>query len=277
MNPQAIVYNTKVENIPHLATLGFDLQNDIISLDPAAPNSYAWDIAADVDSRGSIKKFAELLIPKSASANQDRLYEFFSATARRVIEDIIVSLGNAGRSAGKQPLWTLRDLVKVASNEDDIKDTLRWHDNSKEVIENIFGLLPQQTSSLMMVLRLPMPRYEAIAERWSMAQEQGRTLSLKKWLNSGDRSVLVLPLEEMLAEEAMLRPLNWTILEDLTRIIFDQTKEQPPKRYFFLENMGRAAEFDGLDLLISHARSHRIEVFLDPQNPDTRATQFRPI
>lgn len=274
MNSQAVVYNTKVENIPLLTTLGFDLRNDVISLDPVAPNSYAWDIAADIDDYYSIKKFAEQLI-QTPSAHKNMPAGFWFSSARGILEDIIVSLRNAGRSAGKEPLWTLQDLIKIARNADDIKDILHWHDESQRVVEQLFCGSPQTTSSVMMTLKECMRRYGAVAERWSLAQEQGRTLSLKKWLNSGERSVLVLPLEETLADEAILRPLNWAMLEVLTHILFCRKKEQPPKRYFFLENMRRAAEFDGLDLLISHARLHRIEVFLDQQNPDTRATLFR--
>lgn len=78
-----------------------------------------------------------------------------------------------------------------------------------------------------MALALQMSRYEAVAKRWSLAQEQGRTLSLKKWLNSGDRSVLVLPFADTHADEEILRPLNGAMLEVLTHILFSQAEEQP--------------------------------------------------
>ena len=70
MNPQAVVCNTKVENIPLLTTLGFDLQNDIISLDPNDPKGYVWDMAADVDDYGSISDCSERLIPTPAARRQ---------------------------------------------------------------------------------------------------------------------------------------------------------------------------------------------------------------
>lgn len=274
MNPQAVVCNTKVEHIPLLTTLGFDLQNDVISLDPNDPNGYAWNMAADVDDYRSISEVAERLIP-TPSAYQNPAAKFWFYSARNVIQDILISLRNAARSAGKEPLWTLRDLVIATSSEKSIVNILRWHDNSQQVVEQIFGHSPQQTSSVMMALALQMSRYEAVAKRWSLAQEQGRTLSLKKWLNSGDRSVLVLPFADTHVDEEILRPLNGAMLEVLTHILFSQAKEQPPKRYFFLENIGRAPEFRMVDTLIAEGRSHRIEVFLDPQNPDSKPSTFR--
>ena len=42
-----------------------------------------------------------------------------------------------------------------------------------------------------------------------------------------------------------------------------------------LENMGRAPEFRMLDFLIAEGRTQKIEVFLDPQNPDSRPSMFR--
>lgn len=260
MNSQAVVCNAKVENIPLLTSLGFDLQNDVISLDPNDPKGYAWDMTADVDDYRSITRVAEQLTP-IPSAYKNTL-EFFFFEARNIVEAIIVSLRNAARSAGKEPLWTLRDLVKVASDDDDIKDTLRWHDNSQQVVERIFRNSGQLETGVKLALRPEMSRYKAVAERWSLAQEQGRTLSLKKWLNSGDRSVLVLPFADTHADEEILRPLNGAMLEVLTPIVLTQTKEQPPKRYFFLVNMGRAPGFGMVDILIAQGRTQNIEVFL---------------
>ncbi|MBA3483217.1 MAG: type IV secretion system DNA-binding domain-containing protein [Pirellulales bacterium] len=263
MSLQAVVYNAKVENIPLLTSLGFDLQNDLISLDPADPNGYAWDMAADINDRQSILTFTEELIPLAASRHQNQ--EFWFTVARNILDAVIVSFRDAARHAGNEPTWTLRDLQQALATPEALADVLRHHDKPDDIRAYYFdGLSDAARLTICHTAYLHIAPLAEVAERWSMAQQRGRTISMKDWVKGCDRSVLVLPLAPT-HEKPSFRPLNRAILGLLTRILLDETNEQPRQRYFFLENVGQAAEFEQLERLVAEGRSFGISVVLDPQ------------
>lgn len=266
---QAVVYNAKGEYLQYLEAFGFDNEVDLFNFDPADPNGYAWDVAADIDTRESIKKFAEQLIPKSVAASQDKQAEFWNSTARAVVEAIIVSLRNAARHAGKEPSWTLRDLVKIGRNDDYIKLVLRWHDTPLEVIEEFFGLQAQQTSSVMLTLRQCMREYDLVAECWYHAKSRGRAISLKKWSLEGGQSVLVLP--DTMENVSSYGPLNKAVMKALAGIwlkdrysfyIDENGNQQKRHRFLIIDEFGEAGQFDELKRIMSQGRTFGIHVVL---------------
>jgi len=266
---QAVVYNAKGEYLQYLEAFGFDSEVDLLNLDPADPNGYAWDVAADIDSRESIKKFAEQLIPKSVAASQDKQAEFWNGTARKIVEAIIVSLRNAARRAGRKPSWTLRDLVKIASNDSYIKEVLLWHDTPLEAVNKFFGHAAQQLSSVMLTLRECMGEYELLAQQWHHAKNRGRAVSLKKWSLEGGQSVLVLP--DTMKNVTSYAPLNKAVMKALADIwltdryslYFDENGQQRKRhRFLIVDEFGEAAQFDELQRIMGQGRTFGIHVVL---------------
>lgn len=266
---QAVVYNAKGEYLSHLEAFGFDSEVDLFNLDPADPNGYAWDVAADIDDRDSIEKFAEQLIPKSTAASQDEQLDFWLGTARKVVEAIIVSFSNAARHAGRNPSWTLRDLVTAASSDDSIKHILRWHDTPVQKVLEFFGLSDAQTSSIMMTLRNCLGEFRLVGNRWHDARNRGRAVSLKKWSLEGGQSVLVLP--NTLENISSYGPLNKAVVKALTGLwlkdeysfyVDAQGKEQKRHRHVFIDEFGQAGHFAELERLMAEGRTFGVNVVL---------------
>ncbi|WP_442483342.1 type IV secretion system DNA-binding domain-containing protein [Aeoliella sp. SH292] len=269
---QAVVYNAKSEYLKYLEAFGFDSDVDLFNLDPADPNGYAWDVAADINDYESIQKFSEQLIPKSTAASQDKNQEFWNGTARTVLEAIIVSFRNAARHAGEEPSWTLRDLVTAVASDDSIKHILRWHDTPVQKLHECFGLADTQTSSVMMTLRNCLSEFRLVANRWYDARNRGRAISLKKWCLEGGHSVLVLP--NTLELVASYAPLNKALVKALTGLWLDDTysiyidengKRQKRHRHLFIDEFGQAGQFDELERLMAEGRSYGVNVVLGLQ------------
>ncbi|MBA3483216.1 MAG: type IV secretion system DNA-binding domain-containing protein [Pirellulales bacterium] len=266
---QAVVYNAKGEYLKYLEAFGFDSNVDLFNLDPADPNGYAWDVAADINDRESIQKFAEQLIPMNASASQDESHEFWMGTARNVIDALILSFRNAARHAGKEPSWTLRDLVTATASENSIKHVLRWHDTPVQKLEQIFGLAESQQSSVRVSLQKFQRDFGLVANRWYDAGKRGRAISLKKWSLAGARSVLVLPNTK--ANVSAYGPLNKSLFKALTDLwlkeenafyIDDKGKQRTHHRYVFIDEFGQAGQLDELDRLMGEGRYFGVNVVL---------------
>lgn len=266
---QAVVYNAKGEYLKYLEAFGFDSNVDLFNLDPADPNGYAWDVATDINDRESIEKFAEQLIPLSTAAARDKNLEFWLGAARTILEAVIVSFRNAARHAGKEPSWTLRDLVTAVSSEDSIKHILRWHDTPVQKVQECFGLSDAQASSVMMTLRECMRPFGLVGNRWYDAKNRGRIISLKKWALAGARSVLVLPNTK--ANISAYGPLNKSLFKALTDLCLKDENafyldefgnERVRYRYLFIDELGQAGQFDELERLMTEGRRFGVHVVL---------------
>lgn len=266
---QAVVYNAKGEYLKFLEAFGFDSNVDLFNLDPADPQGYAWDIAADLNDRESIEKFAEQLIPKSTSADSENPQEFWAGTARTVIEAVINSLWNASRQAGKEPSWTLQDLVIATSSETLIKYILRWHDTPLLIFETIFGREAPQTSSVMITVTQHMKPFHLVANRWHEAKQRGRVISLKRWALEGARSVLVLPntKDNVSAYEPLNRSLfkamtDLWLKDEYSKYLDESGKRCTRRRYVFMDEFGQVGRLSELDRLMGEGRSFGVNVVL---------------
>ncbi|WP_442483345.1 type IV secretion system DNA-binding domain-containing protein [Aeoliella sp. SH292] len=261
MNSQAVVYNVKCDKIPLLASMGFDLENDILSLDPSDPTCYAWDIAADINDYSSIEKFAGEVVSASRIAEKNPNARFWEEMVRGLFSAVIISLRNRALASGEEPTWTLRDLIRALATPESIADILEHHDKGERV-RTLFvdGLSDAMSRSMLMTAQLSIQRLAVVEELWSAANEGGRTISVRNWLDSCERSVLVLPQENV---EIAYRPLNRALLEVLTRLLFEETNDRPRNRYFFLEDVGQADRFDGFEQLMAYGRSRAITAVLD--------------
>ena len=258
---QAVVYNAKGEYLRYLEAFGFDSNVDLFNLDPTDPNGYAWDVAADINDRESIEKFAEQLVPMNTAASRDRNVEFWLGAARRVIEALIIAFRNAARAAGKEPAWTLRDLVTVASTDDSIKHLLRWHDTPVQKEKELFSLSNAQSSSIMLTLRESLGHFALLANRWHDAKKRGRTISLKAWSLNGVNSVLVLPNTK--ANVSAYAPLNMSVIkalaglwlnEEYSLYIDDNGEKQKLHRHIFIDELGQAGNFGELGRIMEEGR-----------------------
>lgn len=266
---QAVVYNAKGEYLRYLEAFGFESDVDLFNLDPTDPNGYAWDVAADINDRESSEKFAEQLVPMSTAASRDRNVEFWLGAARRVIDAIIVCFRNAARADGKEPAWTLRDLVTAASTDDSIKYLLRWHDTPVQKEKEIFGLSNAQSSSIMLTLRESLGHLTLLANRWHDANKRGRAISLKAWSRKGANSVLVLPNTK--ANVSAYGPLNKTVVKALADVwlneeycpyVDDNGVKQMLHRHIFIDELGQAGNFGELERLMEEGRWVGINVHL---------------
>jgi hypothetical protein len=262
---QAVVFNAKGEYLNHLKAFGFDQQTDLFSFDPTDPLGYAWDIATDIDDRTSIEQLAEQLIPLNMAANRDQGLETWLSNARKAVFDVIVSLRNAARAAGRKPDWNLRDLVQAFATSEAFWNVLAWHDTPDDARARYFDLAGPQQSSIFVTLREAMGNYAVTANRWRDLQQRGRIISLKHWARNCGHSVLLLPNTR--ANVTAYGPLNGALLKSLTNIVLQHENTfyldgdgqlQARRRLFVFDEFGHAGRLQDIDLLLGEGRSYGV-------------------
>lgn len=265
---QAIVYNAKKAQLPLLCALGFRIGEDLIVLDPADSRCYAWDVAADVNDRDSIDRFAAMLVQVAKEMSEsggDKV--FWEEQARRVVQAVIISLRNAAFAAGFEPKWNLRDLVNAVSSREMLGLVLRFHDTPQSVRAQFLDLSDAQASSIFLSATSYIERFKSVAQRWAEAERLGRTISFKKWMKNGAKTVLVLPNTEN--NPVVNEPLNRAMFNALTELtnraeyshyIDESGNRRVRKRLFFIDELPSAGRLPDLQALMTQGREFGAQV-----------------
>ena len=265
---QAVVYDAKNEAIPLLKAFGFNEESDLIILDPSNPNCFAWDIASDINDPDSVTHLAQLIVPTQKGGQQSKESEFWEAEARFLIEDVVIAFRNAAFATGKEPSWTLRDLVNALSTEECLRSVLKYHDVPDEVVEK-FRYAPGQLTSILMSARHHVRKFSRTAQRWVEAERQGRKISFKWWAINCPHTVLVLPNTENNVD--VNGPLNQLFVKALTNIFLQRQYSSftdnngawhVRKRYVYLDEVSHLGRTEDLRRLMTEGRSSGVHVVL---------------
>ena len=265
---QAVVYNAKKDHVPLLSAFGFNVESNLFIMDPADSRCTAWDVAADVNDRDSIDRFAEMLVPVSKEHSAgDGEKSFWEEQARRVIQAAIISLRNAAMAAGKHPHWNLRDLVNAVATRETLANILRFHDHPESVQSQLLDLSDAQASSIFMSASTYIERFRTIAQRWDEAERQGRKISFKDWMRNHPGSVLLLPNTE--SNPSVNAPLNRAMFNALTELAIrpeysryrdESGNERVRKRCFFMDELASAGRLPDLQSLLTQGRDFGVQV-----------------
>lgn len=266
---QAVVYDAKVENVPFLAALGFKPSRDLIILDPADERCFAWDIAKDFNSRDDIDHLLNLLIPSRAESHRENASaDFFEASARLLIQDIIVSFRNAALAQSRQPAWTLRDILNAIARPDCLRYLFQWHDTPAEAVARL-DIYPATFDGILATARSLINPFRQAAERWDEATRLGRRISFKDWILRGRNTVLVLPNTESNVlvngplNRLMLRALTELVLRNDHSFVYDENNQKHVRRrYFFFDELGDAGKLPTLKRLLTEGREFGANVVL---------------
>lgn len=267
---QAVVYNAKTEHVPILEAFGFNADagpnTDLFILDPRDSRGYAWDIAADIECTTDAEAFAAMLVPIAEKGNQDDKDRIWKTQARRIITAVIVSLRNLTRKTKGRPIFNLHDVLVACSTPEMMQYVLQYHDTPNEIVSQLIDLSDAQASSIYMSATGYIAEFRTVAEQWKVAQQQGRSISIREWARSGANQLLVLPNTP---DDSSFGALNRAVITALRKILLSEEfsfyrdengVKKTKMRYIFIDEFGNAGHLEELQKLFVQGRSFGVSI-----------------
>jgi type IV secretory pathway TraG/TraD family ATPase VirD4 len=240
-----LILDTKVETMSYLLSL--DIQVPIHLLHPLDERSKAWDIAKDCRTPAAIEQLVTNLVPEEKSSNN----RFFTDATRELMRGAIQFLASQGDS------WTLRDLLLLLSNLDDLKLALAKSPSTSMVLQVLGDDITARNvfATLTTVIR----RYETVAAAWATAKER---ISVADWVNSD--SILVLGLHEQLRHP--LSNIYRVFLQLVTEALLDKPETPDVQTFVILDEVRHMGKLAGVRSLCTNGRSRGTSVTLGFQD-----------
>jgi type IV secretory pathway TraG/TraD family ATPase VirD4 len=248
---RALVYDSKKDMRSVLLGMGVP-EERILIMNPFDKRSFAWDMAADVQSVTEATELANLLIPKEGDSQP-----FFSNTARSILRGVIEVF------IEKVPTkWTLRHILLACGNRHILKKLLESHPPTQWLL----GLMEKEKTwlDIQATLNSQLDRFKFIAAAWHRAARQERKTSIKKWL-SGEE-IFLLGNDDNARTE--LDAVNRLFFDKLAQLINDQKTSEAAGRetWIFLDEIREAGKLNNLHSLLLRARSKNCAVVLGFQD-----------
>ena len=175
LDQRAIVFNAKQDVLSILA--GMNLNCPVVTLDPFDARGYAWDMAADITTRTDAETLAANLVPIDEHATQ----KFFDEAVRSLYEEVIVTFIETAPGD-----WTLGDVIFAMRDRERLTRVLKQTEEGRELLKLCFAN-EETAQNIMATVNVRTKPYRSIAGCWQWAKDEGRTVSLTKWL--GEESV----------------------------------------------------------------------------------------
>lgn len=261
--PKAIVYDPKQDFVPVVhGILGarspmtgpLDLYACI--LNPFDSRSVAWDIAADTTNPASARQVAATLVPEDPHSASP----FFTRAAQDIAFGVILAFIESGVE------WDFRDLVLALTLDPALtRKILEFSTSNANRVHSYFSESSETNLSVWSTLQTKIGPYEPIAAGFHHSRE---SISLREWLHSDDRRVLILRTNQAVREA--IDSLNAVLFRRLAEFILDmpdQTEIAPEDRiWVFLDEVREAGRLDGLRSLLNMGRSKGATVVLSFQD-----------
>jgi hypothetical protein len=248
---RALVYDSKKDMISVLLGMGVP-EERIILMNPFDARSFAWDMAADVQYPQEATELANLLIPKEKDSQP-----FFTNTARSILRGVIEVFLN------KEPgRWTFRHILLACEDQEVLRNILKSHAPTKWLL----GLMEKEQTwiDIKSTLDSHLYRFRFIAAAWHAAQKEGRSISIKRWLEG--EQIVVLGNDDNARSE--LDIINRLFFDKLSQLINSQTPAESERKqtWLFLDEIREAGKLDTLHSLLLRARSKNCAVVLGFQD-----------
>ena len=239
LDQRAIVFNAKQDVLSILA--GMNLNCPVVTLDPFDARGYAWDMATDITTRTDAETLAANLVPIDEHATQ----KFFDEAVRSLYEEVIVTF--IGTAPGD---WTLGDVIFAMRDRERLTGVLKQTEEGRELVKLCFAN-EETAQNIMATVNVRTKPYRSIAGCWQWAKDEGRTVSLTKWLS--EESVLVLGNSH--TARPAIRAINQVLFTRLAQLILDQDESKTRRNWIFLDEVRQAGRLAALTDLMVEGRS----------------------
>jgi type IV secretory pathway TraG/TraD family ATPase VirD4 len=239
LDQRAVVFNAKQDVLSILA--GMNLKCPVVTLDPFDARGCAWDMAADITTRLDAQTLAENLVPIDEHATQ----KFFDEAVRSLYEEVIVTFQKTAPGD-----WTFRDVILAMRDRRRLtrvlkrtmagRDLLRLCFANEETAQNVMATVNNRTKP-----------YQTIASSWQWASDEGRTVSLTKWLSQ--ESILVLGNSH--TARPAIQAVNQVLFTRLAQLILNQSESRTRRNWMFLDEVRQAGRLARLTDLMVEGRS----------------------
>jgi len=253
---RSVVYDPKQELYDFLIRLGIP-RSQIIVANPFHQDSASWDLATDFRETAQIDELAEMIVPKSEHASDNR---FFEDVSRILVTDVIESLREI------QPDdWSLRDVCEVCLRMDNLKPILNKTHNGQASwdtylapLESEFG--DRTAQSCLASLQTYVRPFQNLAKYWHSAKN---CFSLDQWhVGSG-----LLLLGADTRRERTLQRVNQLLIRRICQLLLARRQENPiDLTWFFIDEVREAGKLNGLRQLMTSGRSKGARVVLGFQD-----------
>ena len=250
---RALVYDPKGDMYGILLGLGI-APEAIRVLHPFYEDSWAWDIAKDVQDDASAREVASILAPE----DERSAHPYFSRASQDILRALILSFHEA---AGAH--WVLNDLVEACGTQEKLERAMGLTEEGRELYSTYFKQAPDTASNIFSTLRTKVGPYATIGRLWARTG-QARMLSLSKWLT--EKSVLILGSDD--ANRRALDPINQALFKRLSELVNSRPDTEDDETWFFLDEARTAGKLEGLLDLLGKGRSKGAHVVLGFQDID---------
>ena len=146
--------------------------------------------------------------------------------------------------------WTLGDVIFTMRDRERLHRVLKQTEEGRELVKLCFAN-EETAQNIMATVNVRTKPYRSIAGCWQWAKDEGRTVSLTKWLS--EESVLVLGNSH--TARPAIRAINQVLFTRLAQLILDQDESKTRRNWIFLDEVRQAGRLAALTDLMVEGRS----------------------
>lgn len=242
---RAVIYDAKQDMMSILSSI---VDPRLIqTTNPFDERGTAWCLWKDVCEPRVAIEIAFTLIPREHESQP-----FFSDAARHLTYGVIVSFMLSGRE------WEFADLVRTMRSQRILKQVLRKHDYTRDII-HLYFRDKRLLSNIMSTISTKFLPFEPIAAAWEAAS--GR-FSMEDWIRT--ESALILGNSE--TSRAAIDAINRCIFKRACDLTLSLPESFTRSNWFILDEVSEAGKHESLVPLLKKGRSKGAKVVLATQS-----------
>jgi len=242
---RAIIYDAKQDMMSILASIvdpGL-----ICTTNPFDQRGAAWCLWRDVREPRVAVEIAFTLIPREHESQP-----FFSDAARHLTYGVMTSFMLSGRE------WEFADLVRTLRSQRILKQVLRQHNYTREII-HLYFRDKRLLSNIMSTIATKMLPFEPIAAAWESAEQR---FSMEDWIRQ--EQALILGNSE--TSRAAIDAINRCIFKRACDLTLSLPESFTRSNWFIVDEVSEAGKHDSLVSLLKKGRSKGAKVVLATQS-----------
>ncbi|MEY3225885.1 MAG: hypothetical protein RLZZ536_504 [Planctomycetota bacterium] len=242
---RAIIYDAKQDMMSILASIvdpGL-----ICTTNPFDQRGASWCLWQDVSEPRVAVEIAFTLIPREHESQP-----FFSDAARHLTYGVMTSFMLSGRE------WEFADLVRTLRSQRILKQVLRQHDYTREII-HLYFRDKRLLSNIMSTIATKMLPFEPIAAAWESAEQR---FAMEDWIQQ--EQALILGNSE--TSRAAIDAINRCIFKRACDLTLSLPESFTRSNWFIVDEVSEAGKHDSLVSLLKKGRSKGAKVVLATQS-----------
>ncbi len=231
---RALFYDPKNDMLPILHPLA---KCRVVLIQPWDLRGHAWRLRDDIGTDfGVALEIASCLFPKE----EGEKHPFFSEARMALAAGGMTSFGLSGGE------WTLLDFCIAFRTREGMQELLERHPETRHLVEQYFK--PEDTfQNILATLANRMAVFEPIAHLWAEAEKEGKSVSIKEWLE-GD---LILTLGNDDSRRIGIDALIQAFFGSIASLLLRPDKPAGERNLVFLDELREAGKLPGLRRLLN--------------------------